>query len=275
MVKREVRLIEFSFLLIISFGNLLIIARGNNDIPITANDEFFIESVDFFDIEPTKYRLVVIGKVAKPLNLSLEEIQAMPVTSEIVRLTCVEYSFGATSLTGVANWTGVRLSHILSLAQINYSTAKDISFHTPAFPRGYSTSLSLEEAFWGDVILAYEMNGETLPTEHGFPLRLVCPRFYGYKWIKWVAYINVTTIDYRGYWERRAYNDTPYVDIFLPIYYSPVGSDIPVPGFKSSESESYVSNSTHWPSTELILPLATIIIVRFNMNRWKKRSKKT
>ncbi len=244
MVIREVRSIVISFLLIIALGNLLINIKGNNDIPITPNDEFFIESVDYFDIEPDNYRLVVTGRVANPLNLSLEEIKAMPVTSEIVRLTCVAYSYGATSLTGVANWTGVRLLHILSLAQINYFTAKDISFHTPDFPRGYSTSLNVEEAFWGDVILAYERNGETLPTEHGFPLRLVCPRFYGYKWIKWVAYINVTTFDYRGYWESGAYNDTPYVDLSLPIYYAPVGSDIPVTGFKSSESESYVSNST-------------------------------
>ncbi|UCG01903.1 MAG: molybdopterin-dependent oxidoreductase [Candidatus Heimdallarchaeota archaeon] len=260
-----------SFLLIFALGNVLINVKGNDDIPITPNDEFFFIAIDFFEIDPDNYRLVVMGEVANPLNLSLEEIKAMPVTSEIVRLSCVAYRSGATSLTGVANWTGVRLSHILSLAKIDYFRVKDISFHTPNLsPEGYSTSLSLEESFWGDVILAYEMNGEPLPKEHGFPLRLVCPRFYGYKWIKWVAYINVTTIDYKGYWERVGYNDTPYVDIDLPIYYSPVGSDIPIHELTRG-SESSESKSTPWPVIELILPLvATIVVTRFYINQRKR-----
>lgn len=269
MALKEVKPGIICFLRIIAFGNLLINIKGNNDIPITPNDEFFTIAIDSFNIDPVDNRLVVSGEVTNPLNLSLEEIKAMPVTSEIVRLTCVNYRSGSTSLTGVANWTGVRLSHILSLAQINYFSVRNISFHTPNLsPQAYSTNLKVEEAFWGDVILAYEMNGEILPKEHGFPLRLVCPRFYGYKWIKWVAYINVTTTDYLGFWESRGFNNTPFVDISLPIYYSPVGSDIPVSGFESSESKS-----THWPGLELILPIiATIVITRMTLTRWKKRS---
>jgi sulfane dehydrogenase subunit SoxC len=239
--------------------------EGNDDPPITPNDEFFTIAIDFFDINPDTYRLVVTGEVTNPLNLSLEDLKSMPVTSEIVRLTCVDYKYGSDSFTGVANWTGVKLSYILSQAKINYYSVQDFSFHTPNLtPQGYSTSLTVEEAFWGDVILAYEMNGEALPTEHGFPLRLVCPRFYGYKWIKWVAYINVTTTDYLGFWESRGFSDTPFVDISLPIYYSPDGSDIS--GFKSNES-----NSTRWLGLELILPIvATLVIIRFS-NKWRKR----
>ena len=207
-----------------------------------------------------------MGEVTNPLNVSLEEIKAMPVTSEIVRLTCVAYKYGSTSMTGVANWTGVRLSHILSLAEIDYYSVKDISFHTlDLSPNGYSTSLSLEEAFWNDVILAYEMNGEPLPKDHGFPLRLVCPRFYGYKWIKWLTYINVTTIDYRGFWENRGYSDTPFVDINLPTYYSLVESEI-IP-----LSESNVSRTTRWLGLEFLFPLITTIIIS-RIIRWKKRS---
>ena len=121
---REIKPVIISFLLIITFGNFFISVKGNDAIPITPNDEFFIESIDFFDIDPESYRLVVTGEVTNPLNLSLNEIKAMPVVSEIVRLTCVAYRYGADSLTGVANWTGVRLSHILSLAKINYFSVK-------------------------------------------------------------------------------------------------------------------------------------------------------
>jgi DMSO/TMAO reductase YedYZ molybdopterin-dependent catalytic subunit len=207
----------------------MIQGEPNEDIPITPNDEFFTESIDFFDIDPESYRLVVTGEVENPLNLTLEEIKAMPVTSQIARLTCVGYKLGGTDLTGVANWTGVRLFHILNKSKINLDTTVDISFHTPDLnPWAFSTSLTVEEAFWGDVILAYEMNGEPLPKAHGFPLRLVCPRFFGYKWIKWVAYINASTEDYLGFYENNNYPDSPYVDVDLPIYYSPIESDIPV-----------------------------------------------
>ena len=196
-------------------------SSGTDEIPITPNEDFFVISIDDFDIDPETYTLLVKGAVKNSLNLTLNEIKNMPVTSEIIRLSCISYKYGATSLTGVANWTGVKLSYILDLAEIEKNKVQDVSFHTPDLStKGYSTSLNLNEAYWDDVILAYEMNGETLPKEHGFPLRLVCPRFYGYKWIKWVSLINLTTIDYKGYWERIGFDDSPFVDISLPTSYS-------------------------------------------------------
>ncbi len=191
-----------------------------DEIPITPNDEFFVISVDYFDIDPETYTLQVKGAVKNNLNLTLNEIRNMPVTSEIVRLSCISFKYGASDYTGVANWTGVKLSYILDLAEIDKNKVQDVSFHTPDLStKGYSTSLNLDEAYWDDVILAYEMNGEPLPKEHGFPLRLVCPRFYGFKWIKWVALINLTTTDYKGFWERLGYDDSPYIDISIQIYY--------------------------------------------------------
>ncbi|MFX1285871.1 MAG: molybdopterin-dependent oxidoreductase [Promethearchaeota archaeon] len=250
MAKQKINPILLSFLLSFAFCNALLEVSSSDDIPITSNDEFFTEAIDFFDIDPDTYRLVVMGEVANPLNLTLKDIRAMPATSEIVRLTCIGYKFGDTSLTGVANWTGIQLYHILNLSQINYDKAVDISFHTPDLnPWAFSTSLTLEEAFWGDVILAYEMNGEPLPKKHGFPIRLVCPRFFGYKWIKWLAYINVTTKDYQGFYESNGYDDSPYIDISLPIYYSPIEADIPIP------------KSTFWPGLELLLSALFVLTV--------------
>ncbi|MHA2247248.1 MAG: molybdopterin-dependent oxidoreductase [Candidatus Hodarchaeales archaeon] len=226
--------------ILIAFGNNLITIktiRADDDIPITPNDEFFINSIDFFDIDPDEYRLIVTGEVTNPLSLSLDEIKAMPITSEIVRLTCIEHTFGARDRTAVANWTGVKLSHLLDMAEINQDKAIDISMHTPDLSaEGYSTSLNLTEAYWDDVILAYEMNEEPLPQEHGFPLRLVCPRMFGYKWIKWLVYINVTTIDYQGFWESYGYDDSPLINIKnLPIYY-PVTSNSEVPPISEQRS---------------------------------------
>jgi DMSO/TMAO reductase YedYZ molybdopterin-dependent catalytic subunit len=220
--ERRKQSLILAIIIPVAFGNYLInitTVKTNDEIPITPNDEFFTVAVDYFDIDPEKYRLVVTGEVNNPLNLSLDDIKAMPVTKEIVRLTCVSYVYSQ-QLTGVANWTGVKLSHILELAEINLDTAIDISFHTPDLSsNGYSTSLKPEEAFWDDVILAYEMNGVPLPKEHGYPIRIVCPRFYGYKWIKWLAYIDVRAAEYIGFYPKVGYSDSPYVEVDLPIYY--------------------------------------------------------
>ena len=237
------------------------------EIPITSNDDFFTAAIDYFDIEPESYRLVVTGAVRNYLNFSLDDIKQMPVTSEIVRLTCIAYTIGAKHMTGVANWTGVRLSYILDQAEIQEDKAIDISFHTQDLSVGaYSSSLSIEEAYWDDVILAYEMNGEPLPKTHGFPIRLVCPRFYGYKWIKWLAYINVTTYDYIGTYPRFGHDDHPYVDIQgLPIYY-PLGLDPSVP----------TPNPNRWIITEIFV--ASIAIAAFfgiGVAFLKKRMKNT
>jgi hypothetical protein len=57
------------------------------------------------------------------------------------------------------------------------------------------------------VILAFEMNGVELPLDHGYPLRLVVPGKYGYKWVKWITHIEVIDYDYKGYWESRGWDD--------------------------------------------------------------------
>jgi hypothetical protein len=258
------------FLLIFGFvfGKLTIEMKAEDEIPITPNDEMYIpiETVEPepFDIDPRTYRLIIQGEVNNPLNLTLEDIKTMPVTSEIVRITCIAYKFGVTDYTGVANWTGVSLSYILNLARVNINTAVDVSFHTPDLnPWAYSTSLKIEEVFWGDIILAYEMNEVPIPAEHGFPIRLVCPRFFGYKWIRWLMYINVTTEDYIGFYPNNGYDDSPYIDVPLQIYYSPIDPDQKLHWIKIPS----------WAGLEIILTaiITTVIFPRFA----KKYSKTT
>jgi DMSO/TMAO reductase YedYZ molybdopterin-dependent catalytic subunit len=261
-------------LILLAFGSCLTEVeptKANDEIPITPNDEFFEVAIDFWDIDPEDYRLVVKGEVNNPLNLSLAEIKALPVTSEIVRLTCIEYTFGASDRTGVANWTGVKLSVILDLAEIDMEKAVDVSFHTPDLSlSGYSTSLNLEQAYWDDVILAYEMNEESLPKVHGFPLRLVCPRLFGYKWIKWVTSIDVTPYDYRGFWEVRGYADTPYVSIIdLPVYY-PLTSESGTAASDSETPQTKEQRSFGFSFHLFFAALATLTLSRLRKKRNKK-----
>ncbi len=165
---------------------------------ITPNDEFFVVKISDSPVINTEdWWLLVDGLVNNPLNLKYEDITNQSAVSEIVTLKCVD------GPTGTANWTGVRLIDLLDLAEIK-ENATEVVFYGAD---GYSSSLTVEDASSSDVVLAYEMNGETLPTDHGYPVRLVAPGKYGYKWVKWITHIEVIDYDYKGYWESRGWDD--------------------------------------------------------------------
>ncbi|UCH88216.1 MAG: molybdopterin-dependent oxidoreductase [Thermoplasmata archaeon] len=165
---------------------------------ITPNDEFFKVSIGPSpEIDIEYWKLKITGLVENPINLTYDNITSFPDTSAVVTLKCVSGPYGT------AEWTGVKLNYILNLAGIKPG-AKEVIFYAED---GFSSSLTVEDAKADDVILAYVMNGETLPVDHGYPLRLVVPGKYGYKWVKWITEIEVVDYDYKGYWESRGWDD--------------------------------------------------------------------
>lgn len=170
--------------------------RSNEE--ITPNDQFFTLSIGPTPhINASDYILRIDGLVEQPFELNYSEIRSLPRTSESVTLDCV------TGPSARANWTGISLKGLLDRAQIN-DTAIEVVF---LCADGYSTSLTVAEASDSGVILAYGMNGVTLPADHGFPLRLVVPNNWGYKWAKWVTHIQLVDSDFKGYWERVGWAD--------------------------------------------------------------------
>jgi DMSO/TMAO reductase YedYZ molybdopterin-dependent catalytic subunit len=99
-------------------------------------------------------------------------------------------------------WEGVHLKEILGKVRINPKAAY-VTFH--ATGGKYSDSLSIQEALEPDTLLAYRLNGKNLPPENGFPLRVVIPRMYAYKSVKWVERIVFTEKQEIGYWEENGY----------------------------------------------------------------------
>lgn len=129
----------------------------------------------------TEWELVVDGLVARPASFSLEDIRSFPVSSQITHQACEEgWSF-------IAEWTGVQLSHVLNLVGIS-PRAKYIVFY--AFDDLWE-SIDMDDAWHPQTLLAYAMNGETLPAPHGAPVRLRVPRQLGYKSLKYLAQITV------------------------------------------------------------------------------------
>lgn len=128
------------------------------------------------------WRLTVNGLVAKPWSFSLAELKTFQASTQITQLACEEgWSF-------IAAWTGVLLSSVLIKVDIS-ERAKFVVFF--AFD-GTFDSLDLADAFHPQTLLAYGLNGEDLPTDHGAPLRVRVARQLGYKSLKYLSAITVT-----------------------------------------------------------------------------------
>jgi DMSO/TMAO reductase YedYZ molybdopterin-dependent catalytic subunit len=128
------------------------------------------------------WRLQVDGLVARPASFSLAELKSYPSRTQITMHTCEE------GWSSIAEWTGVPVSHILSLVGV-HPKAKYAVF----FPfDGAWESLDMPDALHPQTLLAYGMNGEELPTPHGAPVRLRVARQLGYKSVKYLSRITVT-----------------------------------------------------------------------------------
>jgi len=78
---------------------------------------------------------------------------------------------------------------------------------------GYTTSVPVDYLINNDILVAYEINGVTLPPERGFPFQLVAESKWGYKWIKWITEIELSDdVDYEGFWERRGFSNSGNLD---------------------------------------------------------------
>jgi DMSO/TMAO reductase YedYZ molybdopterin-dependent catalytic subunit len=104
--------------------------------------------------------------------------------------------------TDLARWRGPRLKDVLSMADI----VEDGQFVVIHDDRDFSATLSTEYIRSGRPILAYEVDGEPLPRTHGWPVRVVAPDKYGYKWVKWVTELEVTNRGYEGTYEEMGFS---------------------------------------------------------------------
>jgi len=167
------------------------------------------------------WRLRVGGHVERELSLSLAELRGRPAVRRIVTMECagngrarlephvVSQPWLAEAV-GTGEWGGVELGPLLEEAGVR-DGAIEVLF--TALDRGidggveqaYERSLTVEEAQAGDALLAYELNGEPLPPQHGAPLRLVVPGWYGMTSVKWLERITVLDRPFDGYQQSHAY----------------------------------------------------------------------
>ncbi|MCR1785161.1 molybdopterin-dependent oxidoreductase [Nocardioides carbamazepini] len=148
------------------------------------------------------WTLTIDGDVGRKVTLTFDELLAMPMVERDITLTCVSNSVGGPYVGG-ARWLGVPLTDVLDLAGIGSTRADQILSTDFA---GMTISTPLDLATDGrDALVAVGMNGEALPREHGFPVRLVIPGLYGFiSATKWLTRLTLTTYDdQRAYWTER------------------------------------------------------------------------
>ncbi len=191
--------ILFLIPLILTVINARVISQvGPTDREITETDEIFTTYInDLPSINIDTWRLNVSGLVDTPVILNYTQLLSMPSHTINATLFCVD------GYKSYALWQGVLLDSILNQTGIKDS-ATDIIFHGLD---GYNSSFNLDSTNLSEVLLATHVNNESLPADLGFPLRIVAPGHYGYKWVMFLSEIIVVDFDHLGYWESRGWKD--------------------------------------------------------------------
>jgi DMSO/TMAO reductase YedYZ molybdopterin-dependent catalytic subunit len=193
---------------------------------ITPTEHFYVRChFPIPEIDEREWRLSIEGTVSKPLQISLAELRELPVETITATLECagnsrvflvpkvkgVQWELGAV---GNAEWTGVRLRHLLERAGIKDEAREVIlegadkgTIAEPPRPAGtihFARSIPVAKAM-DDVLLVLEMNGRPLTPAHGFPLRAVVPGWYGMASVKWLQRIVVSDEPFNGYYQTVDY----------------------------------------------------------------------
>ena len=156
-------------------------------------------------LDPTQWELKITGMVEKPVTVSFAELLALPLEESYTTIMCVSNEVGGT-LIGNAKWLGYPIRHLLERAKPTASADMVFSHSSDGFTA--STPLSVLQEDDRNAILAVGMNGEPLPPEHGYPVRMVVPGLYGYvSATKWVVELEVTRFaDHSAYWTERGWS---------------------------------------------------------------------
>ncbi|XP_078390695.1 sulfite oxidase, mitochondrial [Cetorhinus maximus] len=201
---------------------------------LTPNEIFFKRNhLPVPEVDPNKFRLEIMGEGMKSIQLTLDDLKTkFPKHTITAALQCAGnrrsemnavrqvkgLNWGMAAV-GNATWRGAKLSDVLKYAGLPEDTnAKHVQFEgldkdESGSPYGASISIRKALAKDGDVLLAYEMNGEDLSRDHGFPLRVIVPGVVGARNVKWLSKIIVSKEESKSHWQVNDYKGfSPSVD---------------------------------------------------------------
>lgn len=173
---------------------------------VTPPGKFYLmdKVLEYPRLGPPGWQLTVGGAVDRPLALDYGAITRLPHENRYITMECVDNPVGG-ALIGNALWTGVRVDEVLARAG---ARGDIVVFHGLD---DYPESTPVAELKERRALLAFGMNGQTLPREHGYPLRLILPGIYGFKSVKWLTRLEVVTAEQSGTWHAHGWTDTAVI----------------------------------------------------------------
>lgn len=229
---------------------------------LTSTDDFYRIDINTRPpvIEEDEWTLSISGLVDQELSLTLDDLKAMPSQTQILTMQCISNRIGG-DLTSSTRWTGVRFKDVLAEAGIQSSAIGALINSAD----GFFEYVVLDDIMDDRTLLVYDMNGEALPDEHGFPLRIYIPNRYGMKQPKWIETIELTDAHVDGYWVVRGWDtqafpqtvsvvDTVVVDPDEGAEGTAMAGGIAWAGGRGISAVEVQVDEADWQEAELISP---------------------
>jgi DMSO/TMAO reductase YedYZ molybdopterin-dependent catalytic subunit len=204
--------------------------KGAGVQPITPNEQFYCVTKNVIDprVNEGLWHLEVTGLVQNPRTYRLQDLKAMTMVDQETTLMCISNGLDA-GLMSNAIWRGIPMADLLQSAG-PLDGAMKVKLHGVD---NYADTFPLEKAMDPTTLIAFKMNGKTLPHRHGFPARVIVPGYFGEKHVKWVTRIEVAGAGAKGFYETQGWG---------PDFIVPTRSRIDVP---DNESWIKVTNARH------------------------------
>jgi DMSO/TMAO reductase YedYZ molybdopterin-dependent catalytic subunit len=185
-----------------SLGDLR--SDGTLEGEITPTGDFYQVSKNAFNpkVDATGWKLQINGLVNSPYTLDFNGIKQLPSEIRTHTLTCISNPVGGPYI-GNAEWKGTQLKTILEKAGVKPG-AKKVVF---TCADNYTDSIPIDVALDPRTLLAYEMNGQQLTDDHGYPARMLIPDIYGMKNAKWITSITVIDTEFEGFWQKQGWDN--------------------------------------------------------------------
>jgi DMSO/TMAO reductase YedYZ molybdopterin-dependent catalytic subunit len=234
--------------------------------PITPVGQFYVMSKNSVDpaLDPDHWTLN-ISMDGKPYRrYSYRDLLSLPMERRYQTLRCISNTLKS-DLMGTAEWAGVKLSQIINPRDI----AEGVREMAVIGVDGHGDSFTLDYAWSEEPLLALGMNGNTLNRQHGYPVRLLVPRYYGFKNIKWIGEIRFTREPYFGTWPKMGYTKEPvihtcsFIDRITREGSRLRAGGVAFSGGRSIERVEVRAGDGPWTAARLERPLS-----RYTLTRW-------
>ena len=176
---------------------------------ITPVGNFYVVSKNFTDpvVDGQSWRLSLGGLVDRPQKLSLSELRALPSTTQYVTLECISNDVGG-DLMSTGSFTGVKMSDLIAMTSPRSSGTWAAFKSTDGYAESLPMSLINSDP---TIMVAYDLDGASLTTSHGYPARVLVPGHYGMKGPKWLTSIDLVDHESGGYWEQQGWDHNAVV----------------------------------------------------------------